>query len=58
MDPQAALRELLGELADDEPDRDRILELLDALRGWIRQGGYLPKATPAGPEPHGFEVKP
>ena len=47
MDPQAALHELLKEISDDEPDRDRALELLDALRAWIRRGGYIPNATVA-----------
>lgn len=46
MDPQACLQELLGELASTEPDRDRIEELLEALHGWVKRGGFLPTVFP------------
>lgn len=44
MDPQANLDELLNLL--DQPqtkvDRDRVVELLEALAAWISAGGFLP----------------
>jgi len=43
MDPTACLTNLLDELLESEPDRDRIVELLHALKGWIERGGFLPK---------------
>jgi hypothetical protein len=40
MDPNATLRHLLDALR--EGDRDLVLQALDDLAGWIRQGGWLP----------------
>ena len=41
MDPNAALKAFLDALA--EGDRTAALEALDALRGWIEIGGFLPR---------------
>ena len=54
MDPDAALEELLDltrpllNLGDTEPGPtpatvSRIVELVDALDGWLLAGGYLPR---------------
>lgn len=40
MDPQAALYELLEAIEDG--DREKALDHLDALHGWIKGGGFLP----------------
>lgn len=64
MDPNAALQELLAlkakimrqwDAADDTCDFDeadviRMAELVEALDGWIRKGGFLPERW--RPRPH------
>lgn len=42
MDPQANLNFILAELSATNPDRDRVVELLDSLSSWIGRGGFLP----------------
>lgn len=42
MDPQANLNQILAELSSSDPDRDRVVELLESLAGWIERGGFLP----------------
>ena len=40
MDPEATVRELLEAMHDN--DRERVDELLDALKDWNDKQGYLP----------------
>jgi len=42
MDPDAAVSDFLKELMEENPDRDRLVELLNSLSNWIGGGGYLP----------------
>jgi alkyl hydroperoxide reductase subunit AhpC len=42
MDPNAALQELLAIAGAAERDPDRMAELVEALDGWLRGGGFLP----------------
>lgn len=49
MDPNACLKELLKSLIElndgnDSDDRDDVLMHLEALRGWLREGGFAPDA--------------
>lgn len=46
MDPQQTLYNLLHELTQQEPDRDQVAELLEALAQWIDRGGLLPIVQP------------
>ena len=49
MDPNATLHELRAELANNEPDIERVQELFEALDTWITGNGFLPFAwTVAG----------
>lgn len=43
MDPQEALNQILAELSSSEPDRDRVVDLLDELGSWIERGGFFPR---------------
>lgn len=42
MDPNACLEEILSLCAGDDPDALRLIELMEALDGWIIKGGFLP----------------
>jgi hypothetical protein len=42
MDPTATLGSLLEACLDS--DREQAIEAVDALREWIRRGGFLPPA--------------
>ena len=42
MDPNAALRQLLWALVDD--NRDGAIEAAEAIAGWLRRGGFMPSA--------------
>jgi hypothetical protein len=40
MDPNAALRDIIEAVA--QGDRDALLEHLEALYDWLRNGGFMP----------------
>lgn len=42
MDPNAAMKQILEELASDKPDREQVAHLLVGLSEWIANGGFLP----------------
>ena len=48
MDPNAALCEIMTMLSEDDPDRDMLIEYLDALSAWIKKAGSLPHVTDDG----------
>lgn len=45
MDPKACLLELIAEIYRDDPDRDRIEELVEAYEQWRARGGFDPVFT-------------
>jgi len=42
MDPNMALRELRLELSAEDPDIERVRDLVAALDSWLTRGGFLP----------------
>lgn len=67
MDPNANLKEMLELAASiqeayededgngiDQDDANRLAELVEALNGWIRNGGFLPSAW----QDNGFNKNP
>lgn len=48
MDPTACLYEILSELAETNPDRERVREHVEELHYWLDRGGFLPKVVDVG----------
>jgi hypothetical protein len=51
MDPDANLDEILSLVSDhysrhglDDDDVERLIDLIEALDGWLKNGGFLPAA--------------